>query len=373
VDVERLKRNWSAVTGYGEQVPLYFYSTLFLTNPDLRQMFPTDMSAQRDRLVTALGHVVSNVDRVDELVGFLRDLGADHRRFGVRPEHYPMVGEALLATLRHFSGPWWGGELAADWAAAYRLVAQAMVDGARSAENVSPPWWVGRVVDHERFGFDVAVVTVRPSYLLPFVPGQSIGLSHADTRVWRYFSPANAPRADGTLELHVRAVAGGTVSSRLVYGTSTGDEVHLCGPVGDRLTLTGVGEDLLLLAGGTGWAPLKAVVEQLVAAEDRRRVHLYVAAGSAAEFYDGAGVSKVAASCPGLTVRYAAGPAGVSRLVDVALSEGDWRDRHVYVCGSEKMVHYSVSRLRQAGHPEARLHHEPAGDHWYGMNRRLSG
>jgi hemoglobin-like flavoprotein len=62
------------------------------------------MAGQPDRLVAALGHIVSNVGQVERLAGFLRGLGADHRKFAVLPEHYPVVGEALVATLRHFLG-----------------------------------------------------------------------------------------------------------------------------------------------------------------------------------------------------------------------------------------------------------------------------
>lgn len=177
------------VAGHGDQVPLYFYSTLFLAHPETRQMFPTNMAGQRDRLVTALGHIVSNVDEVEHLVGFLQDLGADHRKFAVRAEHYPAVGEALLATLQHFLAEQWTDELASDWAAAYGLVAQVMTEAAQAAEAVNPPWWVAEIVAHERRAFDVAVLTVRPQYLLPFTPGQSIGVSHPAVRSWRYYSP----------------------------------------------------------------------------------------------------------------------------------------------------------------------------------------
>ena len=69
MDVARLKRSWSLVAAHGDQVPLYFYSTLFLIRPDTRQMFPTNMAGQRDRLFTALGHVVSNVEQLDQLEG----------------------------------------------------------------------------------------------------------------------------------------------------------------------------------------------------------------------------------------------------------------------------------------------------------------
>ena len=372
MDVDRLRQSWSVVAGHGDQVPLYFYSTLFLTHPETRQMFPTNMAGQRDRLVSALGHIVSHVDQVDRLVGFLRQLGADHRKFAVRAEHYPAVGEALVETLRHFCGDGWSEELAADWAAAYGLVSRVMTEAAQAAEAHSPPWWVAEVLTHEQRTFDVAVLTVRPQYLLPFVPGQSIGVSHPAVRSWRYYSPANAPRADGTVELHVRAAPGGAVSSRLVYGCAVGDQIHLAAPVGDGLTLRLAGSsDLLLLAGGTGWAPVKALVEQVAAEGAGRRVDLYVGARSRLEFYDSEAIDKVAASCPWLRVSYVAGsdpvrPGEPARVVDRVLADGDWRSRHVYVCGSDEMVGQSVAALTGAGYRSGQLHHEGFGKQWYG-------
>ncbi|MFF0718160.1 globin domain-containing protein [Micromonospora sp. NPDC003816] len=372
MDVSRLKRSWASVAAHGDQVPLYFYSTLFLAHPETRQMFPTNMAGQRDRLVTALGHIVSQVDQVDRLVGFLQDLGADHRKFAVRAEHYPAVGEALLATLRHFLGDQWTEELAQDWAAAYGLVAQVMVEAAQAAEAVNPPWWVAEIVGHERRGFDVAVLTVRPQYLLPFTAGQSIGVSHPAVRAWRYYSPANAPRQDGTLELHVRAAPGGAVSSRLVYGCAVGDQLHLSAAVGESLTLRSSGSaDLLLLAAGTGWAPVRALVEQVSAEGSGRQVDLYVGARSRTEFYDGDLLEKWASSYPWLRVTQVAGvdldrPGEFVHPVDRALADGDWRSRHVYVCGSDDMVTYAVTALTRAGFHPGRVHHEGPAAQWYG-------
>ncbi|GGM07627.1 MULTISPECIES: globin domain-containing protein [Micromonospora] len=378
MDPAALKQSWNLVAAHGDQVPLYFYSTLFLAHPETRQMFPTNMAGQRDRLVGALGHIVSHVDQVDHLVGFLRELGADHRKFAVRAEHYPAVGEALLATLRHFLAERWTEDLARDWSAAYTLIAKVMTEAAQAAEAQTPPWWVAEIVAHERRAFDVAVLTVRPQYLLPFAAGQSVGVSHPAVRSWRYYSPANAPRADGTLEFHVRAAPGGAVSSRLVYGCAVGDQLHLAAPVGQRLTLWSAGSsDLLLLAAGTGWAPVKALVEQVAAEDTGRQVALYVGARSASEFYDADGIDKLAASCPWLSVTQvvaadARRPGEFTHAVDRALADADWRSRQVFVCGADAMVSHAVSTLTRAGYHESQVHHEGLGTQWYGPTWRIA-
>ena len=83
MDTAALKASWGKVAAAGDDVPLYFYSHLFLSHPEVRSMFPIQMTAQREKLVTALGAVVSNVESLDDVVPLLEQLGRDHRRFAV--------------------------------------------------------------------------------------------------------------------------------------------------------------------------------------------------------------------------------------------------------------------------------------------------
>jgi hemoglobin-like flavoprotein len=104
MDTAALKGSWAKVAAAGDGVPLYFYSHLFLSHPEVRSMFPIQMSGQRDKLVAALGAVVSSVDELDKVVPLLEQLGRDHRRFAVITEHYTAVGASLLAMLKSSSG-----------------------------------------------------------------------------------------------------------------------------------------------------------------------------------------------------------------------------------------------------------------------------
>jgi hemoglobin-like flavoprotein len=115
-----LRDSFARVAMHGDAVALFFYSDLFLRHPETRELFPVSMAAQRDRLLNALGRVVAEADRLEELAHFLPDLGRDHRKVGALADHYGPVGESLPATLAHFSGPDWTRELAAEWTAAYQ-------------------------------------------------------------------------------------------------------------------------------------------------------------------------------------------------------------------------------------------------------------
>jgi NAD(P)H-flavin reductase/hemoglobin-like flavoprotein len=365
MDPARLKASWARVAAFGAPVPGFFYARLFLAYPQLRDMFPVSMAAQQDRLVNALGRIVSNVDDTGAIVPFIQQLGRDHRKFAVRPEHYPMVGEALLATLEYFLGEEWTPDLASDWTAAYTLVAETMADAAGRAEHLSPPWWEAEVIHHERRGLDVAVLRILPRARYDYEPGQSVAVQTTlRPRVWRFYSPANAPREDGIIELHVKAVPGGQVSNALVNGLQVGDVLALGSPVGTGLVLDQLsGRDLLMLAGGTGLAPLKAVVEQVAQSGNARRMSLFVGARMATDLYDLPSLNHLASMLPWLTVVPALShdpwhAAERGTVVDVALRQGWWHDRDVYVCGSNEMVVATLDRLRKAGIHESQIHAE---------------
>ena len=98
-------------------------------------MFPLGMSDQRDKFVSVLGRVVSHVDQLEDEATFLRHLGRDHRKYEVIAEHYNAVGASLFATLQHFLRDEWDADLAADWAAAYQVIARIMVEAADTSSE----------------------------------------------------------------------------------------------------------------------------------------------------------------------------------------------------------------------------------------------
>jgi NAD(P)H-flavin reductase/hemoglobin-like flavoprotein len=280
MDASSLQRSWDRVARHGEQVPLYFYSHLFVSHPEVRPMFPLSMSNQRDKLVSALGRVVSHAGELQDDAVFLQHLGRDHRKYAVIAEHYDAVGASLCATLKHFLGSEWDEELAAHWTAAYQVIARIMVEAAETSSESSPDWWDAEVLRVERRTMDLTLLTVRPRRPFQFLPGQSVSMEIPQRpRLWRYFSPANAPRRDGSIDLHVQQIDGGQVSPTVVRSLKAGDPVKLGAPVGERLTRRHHDErDLLMVAGGTGLAPLLAVLEQIDHEWERSRtaprVHL---------------------------------------------------------------------------------------------------
>ncbi|HEY3952764.1 MAG TPA: globin domain-containing protein [Streptosporangiaceae bacterium] len=368
MDVARLRENLAEVTMHGDELPLFFYSDLFLRHPEMRDMFPISMAAQRSHLVDALVKIVSQVGNADELTTFLEGLGRDHRKFGVVAEHYEALSDSLLATLEYFSGPSWSPELEDDWTAAYELIGSIMMAAAREDEALRPPWWQGTVVAHERKTYDVSVLSVKPEPQLDYRPGQSVAIEcPSRPRLWRYYSMANAPRDDGLLEFHIRLIDGGAVSMALTSGLAAGTKLRLGPPVG-VLTLADPepGRDILLVAGSTGLAPLKAITEQLTGLQQPPKVQLFFGARTAEGLYDLDGLEKMAAQHPWLTVtpvvsadpKFAGETGG---LPDALARHGDWSGHDAYLAGPTKMVEDAAARLTAAGLAKDHIHIEDFG------------
>ena len=374
MDTANLKSSWAKVADAGDEVPLFFYSHLFLSHPEVRSMFPVQMSGQRDKLVNALGTVVSNVDNIDEIVPVLEQLGRDHRRFSAVTEHYTAVGASLLATLKRFLGPDWTPELAGTWSEAYGLIAKVMVSAAEQNEDVTPALWEAEVVHVERRSVEVAVFEVVPEQPFSYRAGQSIAVEIPQRpRLWRYFSPANAPHPSGRLQFHVQPIDGGLVSTSLVHRLSKGDVVKLGAAVGEQLTLPEDGPlpDLLLVAGGTGLAPLRAVIEQI----DRKwettgsapLVHLFHGSRMPWNLYENRHLIELAHrpwfDYTPVVSEDRTYPGARGLVGDVAARAADWSHRTVLVCGSPRMVLHTVDQLQAAGVPATSIRREQFNFH----------
>ncbi len=366
MDIARLKSSFARIAMHGDEVPLHFYSDLFLKHPETRQMFPISMQAQRGHLVEALAHIVASVEDAAGLTAFLQDLGRDHRKFGTLAPHYDAVGESLLATFAYFCGDSWDAELAADWKAAYGLVANVMTAAAQEDEQHHPAYWVGTVVAHERRAFDIGSLTVRTEPRLEYLPGQSVAIeSPARPRLWRYYSMANAPRIDGTVDFHVRLIDGGAVSMALTARAAVGTQLRLGPPIGALRLDTASGRDILMVAGSTGLAPLKAIVEQLTGLRRPPAVHLFFGARTADGLYDLPSLEKVAAEHPWLTVVpvVSAGQSSARTgvLLDVVSGYGNWSAHDAYIAGPTEMVQDCAARVAAAGTPAMQIHVEDFG------------
>ncbi|BCP07451.1 FAD-binding oxidoreductase [Mycobacterium paraintracellulare] len=357
-----------------------FYTHWFALDASVRDLFPPEMSAQR----AAFGHAMHWVygelvaRRAREPVAFLAQLGRDHRKYGVLPHHYDTLGRALLATLRSHLGAAWTG--AVDDAARQSLnLITGVMSGAADAEE-APAWWDGTVIEHLRVSRDLAVVRLQLDQPMHYHPGQYVN-AHVPQcpRRWRYLSPAIPADPGGGIEFHVRLVPGGLVSTAIVNETRIGDRWRLSSPHGG-LGVDRDGGDVLMVAGSTGLAPLRALIMDLSRYAVNPRIHLFFGARYRCELYDLPTLWQVASHNPWLSVspvsEYSADPAWaadypdvtpprglhvhqIGRLPDVVTKYGGWGDRQILICGGPAMVSATKSALLAKGAPPERIQHDP--------------
>ena len=107
-----------------------FYGRLFTLDPSQRGLFKGDMAEQGRKLMAMIGVAVGNLDRLETVVPAVQDLGRRHVRYGVRAEHYPVVGSALLWTLQEGLGEEFTPAVEAAWGELYQALATVMTEAA---------------------------------------------------------------------------------------------------------------------------------------------------------------------------------------------------------------------------------------------------
>lgn len=136
--VKMVQDSFAKVAPIADKAADIFYDRLFEVAPDVRPMFPADMSRQKEVLMQTLGTAVQNLHQVEEILPVVKELGVRHVGYGVKDEHYDTVGGALLYTLEKGLGDDWNDELKEAWTETYGTVAGVMKSAAAEAAAAAP-------------------------------------------------------------------------------------------------------------------------------------------------------------------------------------------------------------------------------------------
>ena len=128
-----VQESFAAVMPIADDAAALFYRRLFELDPSLERMFKGDMTEQRKKLMQMLTAAVKGLDRLDQLVPVVEDLGRRHAGYGVADSHYDTVGAALLWTLEKGLGTAFTPEVEDAWVAVYGLLANTMKSAAKDA------------------------------------------------------------------------------------------------------------------------------------------------------------------------------------------------------------------------------------------------
>jgi hemoglobin-like flavoprotein len=132
-EIALVKGSYGQLSSRLDAIGRTFYERLFAESPDLRALFPIDLTRQESHFEAALALIFRNLGALDAIEEPLMGLGADHVRYGARPEHYWIVRRVLLDTLETHADPPWTPEIARAWWQAVTIILQFMLRGAAVA------------------------------------------------------------------------------------------------------------------------------------------------------------------------------------------------------------------------------------------------
>lgn len=128
-----VQNSFTSIATIADDAAILFYQKLFELDPSLKSMFRGDMAEQRKKLMQMLTAAVKGLDRLEQLVPVVQDLGRRHGAYGVKESHYETVGAALLWTLEAGLGRNFTPDVKEAWTAVYGLLATTMKNAARDA------------------------------------------------------------------------------------------------------------------------------------------------------------------------------------------------------------------------------------------------
>lgn len=126
-EIEVVRETWAKASADPDAAATLFYGKLFEAAPGVKPLFTADMKEQGRKLMQMIGIAVNNMENIEQIVPALIELGERHDKYGAEDDHYPVVGEVLIDTLRTALGDEFTDEADLAWARTYAAVASVML------------------------------------------------------------------------------------------------------------------------------------------------------------------------------------------------------------------------------------------------------
>jgi NAD(P)H-flavin reductase/hemoglobin-like flavoprotein len=364
-DTQRLLSTSLTFAGGTGEVAGRLWQALHQARPALLESLPGDPAAQRARLADAITWLVHHMENPPLLVAGCSQLGAALAECGIQWNQLHVVGAALAEAMRAGMAPGaWRQDFDQAWRWTWQHTYEWIVHGG-TLTAYQPTVWDTEVVEHDLRRDDLAVLRLRPFLPMPYRPGQYARFEVAAVPgVWRPYSLAGAPHRDDLIELHVRAKTETGVSGNLVHHTRAGDRIRVTRAEGTMALPAERGRGILMIAGDTGVAPMKAMLAELAATADTRQAVLFWGVRDLTELYDIDELNALAAAAPRATVipivaEGDPGPYPGGLVTDAVAAYGEWTRHEIYLAGPPLMIAGTSAALQQLGVPAARIHHDP--------------
>lgn len=133
--VQDIRTSWEVMATSGMENMMMFYDKLFEIAPQVRPMFPEDLTKQSEKLAYTITYVVSNIDRLEEIKESIEDLGRIHNKLEIPADYYPPVKEALIWTIQQKMGGEYSDSIGKSWDTALDMLANIMINAPEKREN----------------------------------------------------------------------------------------------------------------------------------------------------------------------------------------------------------------------------------------------
>lgn len=395
--IEVIKSTVPVLEVHGTAITKRFYERLFAQHPELLNIF-NHANQKQGRQQTALANAVyaaaAHIDRLGEIIPVVKQIAHKHRGLGVKPEHYPIVGENLLAAIKDVLGDAATDEILQAWAEAYGVIADAFI-GVEAEMYDRTEHQPGGWADFRDFRVDRKVResdVITSFYLVPadggelasFEPGQYISLKmtipgERYTHI-RQYSLSDAPgkpyyRISVKREDACADRPAGKVSVYLHEQVQEGDTLQLAAPGGDFALDASHGRPIVLLSGGVGLTPMMSMLNALAETKTDREVAFVHAARNGKVHAMKEQAERIAGDNPHFKAYWcysqpteqdiAAGAFDKQGLIDAAwLKEIAPANAVYYFCGPVPFMKAMYAALRANGVAEADIRYEffgPAG------------
>jgi nitric oxide dioxygenase len=370
----------------GEVLSRHFYERMFRAHPEVAPMFNRmnqKAGTQQRSLAAAICAFAAHVDRLDALGAAVEMIAQKHASLRILPEHYPIVGSNLLASIREVMGEAASDELIDAWRAAYGVLAGILIGREKeiyqrhAAQNGG---WVGlrpfRIFRKVRESDVITSFYLEPCDGGPipvYHPGQYLTLRVEDGRgssTMRQYSLSGQP-GERFFRISVKLEPRGWVS-RFLHSRAVGDELQVGPPCGDFFldVSKDTGRPLALLSAGVGITPMLAMLEAAVKHQPEREVVFVHGTVDGRTQAFGGRIRELEAEHAKLRVhiRYSkplpddlgAGRCDSVGIIDAPLIESlmPSRDADYYFCGPKPFMSVIYSQLVAWGVPDGQARFE---------------
>lgn len=131
-----IRHSWHLIKPASKETGMAFYEKLFAAAPGIRPLFKKDVAEQAEKLMAMLNYVVNNLDNLERILPDIEALGARHISYGAKPEHYDVVGNCVIETLRSGLAEKWNPELQQSWIAVFAVIKTTMMAAMKTTATI---------------------------------------------------------------------------------------------------------------------------------------------------------------------------------------------------------------------------------------------